>query len=570
MAKLDDVPEELVHRLGQEAHQKQSDAVRTRSDLWSLCLATNSDIDKVDPVALFWNLHHPRLITWNELDNLLTPIPRLSGELGGLALECLEHLENRFKPLYEPDESDTELRDYFNDLGNLTPTDSTEGMAIPTKLMKLVVYLHVIAARALTMKEIQGHRLSEEVLTCLSEAEGTIDRLERVGMNGTSLHMSLFQISSLAVSARVFVELSRVRHSEGSLPNALRFLAKAGDYQYHVQAALESRLVNDNWGSESTSNLPFSFPLDLRLLWEEEGIGDLSPQDVVSTFLSLKKTGGVEDWQRIRQCCQTLAECEVMFRQYDPKIVKSVALQDVDNEGNIEHNTMRVTALVEDEEGIELTWLQFWYGAKAWVDAQLSPSEYKKMQEYDKTHESEERLKSYFFGGNWNILPEPAQLHLINADRIWCSPETGAIQMVLNEILRATETACHKFIREPLADNVGEVHLRDLLQPIQTSHFINRALSIRDYIRLCESKCFRDFLGRRHVPQDDTLFLTQDLPAAMRKLADARNRAEHEHETTWYRADVEEYFGGFLGIGQKGILPELVGIGRHLRFRRPK
>ena len=560
-----DIPSELIHRLSQEAHQKHRNRYETRTDLPSLWIATRGDIDKVDPVALFWNLHRPQLITSSETSGIeISSAPRLSEEIEILVLDCLEHLQNRCKARYELDESDSELKEYFNELGNLSPTASYEVSPIPRKLMQFIVYLHVVGARALKMIELQGDGLSEEILTCLNEAKGTIDRLERIGMNETSIRRQSFQISSWAVSARVLMELGRARRSDSDSPDALRYFAMAADFQDHVHSALDSGLVEYDRGSGTPNKLSLSFPLDLRMLWVEEGVGDISPQDVVSTFLLVKKAGGEENWQQIRQCCQSLAECEVMFRQYVPDVDKFVTVH-VDEVGDPDPTTGSITALVQDEEGREVTWDQFWYAAEAWIDSQLSPSEYRRMREFDKSQESEERLKSYFFDDDWRFLPEQSQKRLINADRTWCSRELGSLEAILNDLRIAVEAACREFVWRPLESTTkGGANLLEFLKLKHRLEANRKEPGIRDYIRVCESRYYEELLEGRKFNRKDTQFLTEDLPAVMRRLADERNLAEHEHEFPWSRNEVALFFQAFLGIGRSGVLPELARIGRKL------
>lgn len=570
MTKLDDIPEELIHRLRDEAIQKREDGIQYRTDLTALWLATSPDIEKVTPVDLFWNLHRPKLTSTSKAGDLEVSVaPRLSEEIQRLVLDCLEHLQARYEVRYEPDESDSELREFFNELGNLPPSASIQGIPIPRKLMQFVVYLHVVAARAFVMKQLQGDGLSEEVLTCLREAEGTIDRLGHVGMNESSLHRMLFQVSSWAVAARVFVELSRFHRSNGDLSNALSRFAIAADFQDRVYSAMESGLVENAWGSVTTDTASRSVSLDLKKVWDEESPGDLTPQEVVSNFLSLKKTGGVEDWQRISQCCRTLAECEVMFGQYDPDTDKYEIVERPSEGGVSGANTPWGTALVQDEDGTEVTWGQFWYAAETWVDTQLSPNEYMELQKQSQMRESEERLKNYFFGRDWNILPEIAQKRLINADRTWFSMELGAVESVLNELQRATEAACHEFVWLPVESSTeGGVDLLEFLRLKNRLEEQRRNHGIRDYIRVCELRCYKDVLKRRKLYGKDTRFLTEDLPAMMRQLADERARAEHDLGRPWRRSEVEPFFRAFLGIGQTGVLPELARIGRRLRFRQ--
>ena len=109
--------------------------------------------------------------------------------------------------------------------------------------------------------------------------------------------------------------------------------------------------------------------------------------------------------------------------------------------------------IADEETELALSWSEFWHSARAWASAQLSPSEYKKMREDDEKNAAETRLKNYFFGSTWSYLPERAQERLINADLIWNSPQRVSRESVLNDLLRAAEEMCERFIVQPFMDD---------------------------------------------------------------------------------------------------------------------
>ena len=93
--------------------------------------------------------------------------------------------------------------------------------------------------------------------------------------------------------------------------------------------------------------------------------------------------------------------------------------------------------------------------------------------------------------------------------------------------------------------------------------------SVRDYVGVCEDdRFFPDFCTSRGLGQDDEEFMVESLPIALRQLVDHRNRAEHETGSSTPREVITDCYRTFLGIGKRGVLPELARIGRTLRGGR--
>ena len=121
-------------------------------------------------------------------------------------------------------------------------------------------------------------------------------------------------------------------------------------------------------------------------------------------------------------------------------------------------------------------------------------------------------------------------------------------ESILNDLQRVSEEMCYSFIVRPFR-NTDE----------------GKELGLRDYVRMCELRRFKDFAAQRQLDENDVRFLTQDLPSAFRQLLDVRNPAEHVAGTIADIKDVISAYRLYLGIGQQGILPELVRIGHKLQ-----
>ena len=211
-----------------------------------------------------------------------------------------------------------------------------------------------------------------------------------------------------------------------------------------------------------------------------------------------------------------------------------------------------------------LTWTGFWYGAEKWASAQLSPSEYRKMRDQDEKDAAEIRLQNYFFGVSWSSLPERAQQALITADSNWNSQQRIRQVSILNELLRASEEMCDQFIWQPLMSE-GTTSLDILAIEAKVAESTYRSdLGIREYIQICELPSLPRLLAERKLFDSEIQFLTENLPTALRQLADTRNISEHTMSASVPRDTTASFFNSFLGIGQPGILPELARIGRKL------
>ncbi len=207
-----------------------------------------------------------------------------------------------------------------------------------------------------------------------------------------------------------------------------------------------------------------------------------------------------------------------------------------------------LNAEITDDRRGTVTWGEFWYGAKQWASAQLSSSEYRKMREADLTDAAERRLQSYFFRGTWTSLSQRAQERLISADVSWNSRQRVSMESILNNLLRAVEEMCYSYMAKPLRDTEKAT-----------------SLGVRRYIEVCEDSRFKNFIAQRQLEENEVRFLTQDLPAAMRQLADERNPADHVAGSSAPIERVTSAYRLFLGIGQVGILPEFARIGRRLQ-----
>ena len=320
--------------------------------------------------------------------------------------------------------------------------------------------------------------------------------------------------------------------------NALHYLAKAAEY-YDFVVISNNELIGDHDYMRFLYDDRFDIDLRLRRKLELSLTSlQVSLDEAANVFKSIKENSrDVDSWSQIVHDCRALKNAWFVSGRDDD---------------------------VTDDHGDIVTWEGFWSAAQAWASAQLSPSEYRKMREDDEKHAAETYLKNYFFSSNWSYLPERARESLISADLTWNSLGRVRRESILNELLRATEEMCERFILQPMANDSP-----DILSLEAKMAERRRSLGVRDYINICELPSLPSLLSEHSLADDEIRFLTEDLPASMRRLAGARNPAEHETGISMPPALVDSAYRLFLGIGQPGILPQLARIGLKLQSHRP-
>ena len=371
-------------------------------------------------------------------------------------------------------------------------------------------------------------------------------------------------LSTLAVTAISYVSLSRISRIEGRYADALHYLAQAG---YLYECARPTPLgINDMWplGSEwrRTEYIGMTF-------MEECMTGIRIPlEEFTGTFDLIRQSAStVYGWSEIVADCRTLARHTDCWRFHELEKEVQVSWDEEDSPEEIPAEHI-FRARIEEEDGNQIRWSEFWHGAKAWASAQLSPSEYREMRRRDEQEASETRMEKYFFGKARSRLPERAQERIIDADILWTSSQRVNREALLNELQRATEEMCFAFIWHPLTEE--KTASERLLTEIESRMATDKRQhpGVGDFIRIAERRVFHEFLERRKLNESEIQFLSEDLPVAMMQLRPARNSAEHDMGRTIPEHEIEELYRKFLGIGRSGILPDLVRIGGKLRVSR--
>ena len=517
------------------------------------------DCDSYHPMYLFWDLYRPTL---KDGQGTRTSAPRLSKQVDRAVLSVLESLYNRCRLSYEPDRVDSDVREFLEAHDDDDDGTDPEELDFPETLKNALVFIHVAAARAFKIQQSDG--FSDEVRECLNELERTLDRLGRAGfdhkysareygyrrLEGVGIYHS-----TLAVSAFSILSLGRISQTEGRYADALKYLARAGElYEYALPTPMgiwEAWPLGRQRPKPGTVR-PGYYDIDKDFnYFATEGLR-LSPKEFVELVELIKlNSRSIDDWRSVVDSCLTLANQRISWRfdQVDEELhLEDFEFGDADCWELLEEHSRRVR--MPDEDGSQIAWGEFWHGAKAWAASQLSPGEYRRMREDDERNAAETRLKNYFLGGGWAVLPERAKERLVSADINFNSQQKASKESILNDLLRVMEEVCHQAVPQLIRGG-----------PMKALE-ATKASKVRDYIREFEKPYFRDCITRHGLGRSDVQFLTNDLPAYLRQLADDRNSGEHTVGATVPQERVRSHYSRFLGIGCPGILPRFAGISK--------
>ena len=488
-----------------------------------------------DAISLFWNMNRPWMINaqtqgmqpTDDWYKVMYPPAPISTELNLLLLDCLDWTYDRFRVPYEPDANDSQ------------------------KLLDLVTEFHIAAARAFKLRQLEADRISEEQISRLRAAESLSNRIRAIRRPRASpgYDITSFAISTNAALGMVQLELSRVYRANGSYADAIHHLDQAStSYIWALDGIRDPRGSDGHWidGLDPQDEYTKNSEKLARLHLERRLIPlEVSARESAAPFNLLKDSQPSNvNWRQVAGDCRGLA-----------------ILPDLEWEV---FSCVEASEFVKDEETcFDLSWSEFWYAAAAWASARLSPDEYRGMREADEMDAAERRLEGYFFQDTWSSLPENARERLVNADVNWNSRQRVSRESILNDLLRASEEMCERFLYEQV---MNEESVRADVVRIE-SRVAKRgysSLGVNEYISICSIRTLPETLKVRGLIEDEIQFVTRRLPSAMDQLRDERNSADHDVGSSVPRERVNQAFRTFLGIDELGILPQLARIGAKL------
>ena len=204
----------------------------------------------------------------------------------------------------------------------------------------------------------------------------------------------------------------------------------------------------------------------------------------------------------------------------------------------------------------------YWDETIGWANAQLTPGQLLSLYEERISTAATLRLSGYFLAGNqWQRLSEDARHALITADSVWMAdgPESR-LRNILNPLQRATENILYYHLWTPLCQWTKEhprdcKFLRAILAEARKQH-----PGLTEYVRLLANELVRRYSQSLGIASEDIGFLMNEVRRHLKVLRDARNRVEHEPGSGVTPTDIRNLYKESLGIGSRGVLPELIRL----------
>ena len=211
----------------------------------------------------------------------------------------------------------------------------------------------------------------------------------------------------------------------------------------------------------------------------------------------------------------------------------------------------------------------YWYRLMGWIENELTPNELRSIDNDRENAGAVKRLRRYCFSNRlWQLLPEDVQNYLIIADRTWMSAERDSmLHTVLNPLHRATEGILYRYLWLPLMQYADEQQLskQDLHGFLTISDSLGKsAPGLKDYRQVLWTKAAKIYFNRLGIidGSDDMRFLTNErrAPLHLQDLLNARNMVEYPTDAPIDPSAIRNLYAESLGIGRKGVLPELLRL----------
>lgn len=326
---------------------------------------------------------------------------------------------------------------------------------------------------------------------------------------------NLFDFSQILLSGIVSVEASRWLSHQGRHEDAFSLMANRCGYLYLTTIEGEVVLLENEKrflqvAPGFTPYLPHSR-------------GEFDIQEVVDLFREIKNhRQSVKDWKLIAESCALLQYFGLAEQFYDP------------------------WGIVEDGEGRSaVTAVEFWAGAEAFAEQQMSPSEFRQYLEEKERTEAQERLKRDFFdGGLWEVFEDDTRAKLEEAEHHWEKKQFGDMVNDLSMAAQSELPAMFPFLKQAL-HQAERSELRQMA-----------------YLLTVDTMTQASIKGLKLSKGDegDENFVLEKLPRHLKDLASARVPASHLIPQVAQSKNPQEIRKLWLGINQPGILPHLARI----------
>ena len=421
----------------------------------------------------------------------------------------------------------------------------------PDPVLPLYCYLHLEAARLFRLLKVQSY--SDVTRVSIEKALNALTRCYRALKRYTEKPWSLeYSISLESVGSFLNITHFFILKSDGRYEDALVALLEGLE---HIK---ESYSIFDNNRRSIFEGIYFyhmSFTKDMRKTapWMK----DIRHQMFVDCFEAIRKINKINDKKRLIEICESFIDYS------DESWLSNTRSNDLYITWSEEKE---ISSNVETEEYIWDYASEYWHNALGWVEAQLTPSEFKEIIDEREEQAAERRLQRYFFEKDiWVKLPDRAKRSLISADRDWFSGYIARIEAILNELKVAVEESLLHGLWNPLIQWVkceGEANKDFTIFKEMVSELNNKKLlpDISHFERLCSYPIVVSFLKKRGVNSDKREWFTIRLPQRLAWLRRARRKAEHKSNEDWTYQELGKYYTEFMGIGKLGIIPEVARI----------
>ncbi len=399
----------------------------------------------------------------------------------------------------------------------------------------LYIYTHIEASRLVWL--LKTEQYSERTRETLDNSIIVFNRCFSA-INGypQAPWSQEYSVSLGAVGSFLYVTQFSLRKSDGDYEKALKSLFWGFSQNFMASVSFPKH------GFPNPNAIPLISSINsIGNVWEyTPWMLDLDPQEIANCFEAIRTRSDSKDLKEVADICSYFV---TVTKNWWP-----------DEEQEIE---------VKDAKGESWSLPEYWQNALGWVDAQLSPSEFKEIINEREEQAAEQRLLKYFFEEDlWNWLPDRTKSSLISADRDWFSSSNTRIEAILNELKIAVEELLIKEFWDPMMkwfeekgqNNKGAQVFLDLKTELTARR---KSPTILDFEHICRMQITGAYLVEKGVPREDRIWFIQNLQKSLFPLRQARNRAEHESGNRWTREELNGFYCEFVGIGQLGVIKEL-------------
>lgn len=261
----------------------------------------------------------------------------------------------------------------------------------------------------------------------------------------------------------------------------------------------------------------------------------------------------VRDWQSVANACSlVLGSLSEYPDSYDLHILQDVL----------------------DKQGWAWPAISYWQRASTRADNEMSPTQFKQLQDLEKQSAHLSRLKNDFLEDSTSSLEPESLRALIQGEIAWyeSQPAGGRIEATANELRHVFESELRVLIFERAKDTVSQIlHNQELRRRLNIESRDTSRLSLREMaILLTEAGNTHSLaaLGIRElvegfpISREDKDFLCVYLPQYLHTLSDVRRSSEHpsRSDAVQLRSKTRDVRRKALGIGDKSYLKRLSAI----------